>query len=86
MLKLVLASKKRVVFDMQGSGFRTLLNIRRGPDCPGEEMTQSCTVGYYSLRSYLDLQLEAGTYYVQVDGFYGESGPWFLDVYTADPP
>lgn len=85
MLKLVLDQPRRVVFDMRGSGYRTLLNVRKGPSCPGQEMTGACTVGYYEQRSFLDLQLEPGEYFVQVDGYYGESGPWFLDVYTAPP-
>jgi hypothetical protein len=85
MLRLELPAKKRVVFDMRGSAYRTLLDVRRGPSCPGTEMVGACTVGYYDQRSFLDLVLEPGTYWVQVDGFYGESGAWTLDVFTADP-
>ncbi len=85
MLRLELQQPRRVVFDMRGSGYRTLLNVRKGPSCPGQELVASCAVGYYEQRSYLDLDLDPGTYFVQVDGFYGETGPWFLDVYTAAP-
>jgi hypothetical protein len=44
-----------------------------------------CACGYYPERSFLDLQLEAGSYYLQVDGYAGASGPWFLDVRVVDP-
>ncbi len=85
MLKLVLSAKKRVIFDMQGSGYSTLLQVRKGPGCPGQEISKACAAGYYSSRSFLDLTLDAGEYLVQVDGYAGDSGPWFLDVFTADP-
>ena len=85
MLRLDLTEKKRVVLDMRGSGYRTLLNVRKGPDCPGTEMVNACGVGFYTQRTFLDLYLEAGVYWVQVDGYYGETGPWFLDVFVVDP-
>lgn len=85
MLKLSLSETKRVVFDMQGSGYATLLNVRRGPSCPGSELMQACSVGFSEGRSYLDLTLEAGDYFVQIDGYNRASGQWFLDVFVADP-
>ena len=85
MLRLELVAPKRVIFDMRGSVHRTLLNIRKGPGCPGSEIVGACSVGYYDQRSFLDLQLDAGMYYVQVDGYFGESGAWFLDVFVTDP-
>ncbi len=85
MLRLDLTAQRRVIFDMRGSGYRTLLDVRRGPSCPGAAMTSSCAVGYYPQRSYLDLTLEPGVYFVQVDGFAGDSGPWFLNVFVTDP-
>ena len=84
MLRLDLTEQKRVVFDMRGSGYRTLLNVRKGPSCPGTEIVGACGVGYYTQRSFLDLRLDPGVYYVQVDGFFGETGPWFLDVFVVD--
>ncbi len=86
LLRLVLTSPKRVVFDMQGSGYPTLLAVRKGPACPGMELAKACAVGYYPDRSFLDLTLDAGTYFVQIDGFSGQYGPWFLDVFLADLP
>ena len=85
MLRLTLTRTRRVLFDMQGSGYNTLLNVREGPSCPGTELVHACAAGYYSERSFLDLVLTAGTYFVQVDGYAGASGEWFLDVHVADP-
>jgi hypothetical protein len=85
MLKLELPSTQRVVLDMQGSAYSTLLDVRLGPACPGVELSKACAAGYYPERSFLDLELTAGTYYVQIDGYAGQSGPWFLDVYVVDP-
>jgi hypothetical protein len=84
-LKLELDAARRVVFDMRGSDYRTMLNIRQGPSCPGKELVSACSVGYYEQRSYLDLLLEAGQYWVQVDGFNGEAGQWFLNVFVSEP-
>jgi hypothetical protein len=44
-----------------------------------------CTVGYGGATSYLDLTLDAGTYYVQIDGYALAAGEWFLDVRVVDP-
>jgi hypothetical protein len=85
MLRLGLEATRRVVLDMQGSGYRTLLSVRRGPECPGLEVVGGCAAGYVADRSFLDLVLEPGEYFVQVDGYSGDSGPWFLDVFVLDP-
>jgi hypothetical protein len=85
MLKLVLSEKKRVVLDMTGSAYSTLLDVRKGSTCPGAEVPLGCTIGYGSATSFLDLTLEAGTYWIQIDGFDGDSGAWFLDVRVVDP-
>ncbi|HKQ69923.1 MAG TPA: putative metal-binding motif-containing protein, partial [Polyangiaceae bacterium] len=85
MLKLALTARKRVIFDMQGSAFATLLDVRKGDPCPGVEVPNACSVGRYASRSYLDLTLDPGTYWIQVDGFGGEQGTWFLDVRVVPP-
>jgi len=85
MMTLTLSAKRRVVFDMQGSGYATLLDIRTGATCPGTELAGACSAGYLQQRSYLDLTLDPGTYWVQVDGYGGDSGSWFLDVRVVDP-
>jgi hypothetical protein len=85
MLKLTLAAPKRVVLEMAGSGYSTLLDVRKGPSCPGMEVAQGCAVGYNPGRSFLDLDLEAGVYFLQIDGYADDAGPWFLDVRVVDP-
>ena len=85
LLMLTLPAKKRVVLDMSASAYSTLLDVRKGPGCPGIEVFQGCTVGYGSNKSFLDLTLDAGVYFIQVDGFNKEDGPWFLDVRVVDP-
>jgi hypothetical protein len=85
MLKLVLTAQRRVVFDMQGSTYTTLLDIRKGDACPGAEIPRGCSAGYLAQRSFLDLTLDAGVYWVQVDGYGGDQGTWFLDVHIVDP-
>lgn len=85
LLRLVLTAPRRVVFDMRGSGFDTLLNVRRGPSCPGEELERACAVFSAGDRSFLDLDLPVGDYFVQIDGYAGASGNWFLNVFVLDP-
>jgi hypothetical protein len=83
LLHLVLTEPRRVIFDGRGSGFAAIVDVRRGPDCPGDELTSACSAGYVANRSYLDLSLDAGDYFVQIDGYDGSSGAWVLDVYVA---
>jgi putative metal-binding protein len=85
LLRLVLDQPRRVILDMRGSDFDTLLNVRRGPSCPGEEVPSACSVTGGSDRSFLDLNLSAGEYFVQIDGYAGGSGTWFLNVFVLDP-
>jgi hypothetical protein len=85
MLRFSLSEPRRVVLDMQGSGYRTLLAVRRGPDCPGDEVVNGCAAGYVEERSFLDLVLDPGDYFIQVDGYSGDAGPWLLDVYVVQP-
>jgi hypothetical protein len=82
-LKLSLTQSRRVIFDMQGSGYETMLSVRGGPTCPGTELTRACATGLRPGKSYLDLDLEAGDYFVQIDGYDGDSGAWNLNVFTA---
>lgn len=85
MLRLELTEKKRVVLDTAGSSFSTLLDVRKGPTCPGAEIPLACTAGYGPQRAFLDVVLEPGSYFVQVDGFAEQSGQWVLDVFLVDP-
>jgi hypothetical protein len=85
LLTFTLATTQRVVFDMEGSGYNTILDVRQGPSCPGTEMANACAVGFPPWHSYLDLTLDAGTYFIQIDGYDYAEGPWFLDVRVVDP-
>ena len=84
-VQLTLAQKQRVVFDMIGSSFTTILDVRQGPTCPATEIPNACYVGFTAGRSFLDLTLNAGTYWVQIDGYNGERGPWQLDTRVLPP-
>jgi hypothetical protein len=90
MLKLELEKPRRMVFDMQESSYDTLLVLRdaSGEDCPGSEIAGTCAPGYFVAerfegRSFLDVTLPAGSYWVQIDGYDGAAGRWVLDVFSS---
>ena len=86
LLRLDLAQKKRVVLDMTGSTYATLLSIRQGTACPGIEVPDACYAGFTAgTRSFLERVLDPGTYWLQVDGYNGDKGAWNLDVRVLDP-
>jgi len=84
-LALTLAAKGRVVLDMEGSTYTTTLDVRQGPSCPGTPVTGACYVGFDPQRSFLDLELPAGQYWIIVDGYSEERGEWNLDVRVLPP-
>jgi hypothetical protein len=83
LLRLDLAAPSRVVLDATGSSLATTISVRKGPSCPGAEVPFGCSAAVAGRPSFLDLQLAAGTYFVQVDGLGGASGAWTLDVHVA---
>ncbi len=85
LLKLNLTAEKRVILDMSGSGYATMLNVRQGSTCPGTEVPLGCTATVGNNPSFRDLTLPAGNYYVQIDGLNLATGPWVLDVFVVDP-
>lgn len=85
MLTLHLDEPRRVILDLAGSDYATILIVRHADGCPGSEVTHACAPGRNAERSFLDLTLDAGDYYVQIDGFAGETGRWQLDAYLVDP-
>lgn len=86
-LRLELQERSRVVLDSSGSSYRVLLDVREGPDCPGVEVPLACTVSNSSSGpAFLDLEMEAGTYQVQVDGRSQEAGAFQLDVHVLAAP
>jgi hypothetical protein len=73
-----------MVFDLSGSDYDTLFVVRDASmPCPGDEIFDTCRPGYEAGRSYLDVNLDAGTYYLQIDGYNGASGAWTLEVFSA---
>jgi hypothetical protein len=83
LLQMTLTDNRRVILDMRGSEYETLLTVRAGNECPGSEVAMACSPQLGVRPSYLDLSLNAGTYYLQIDGYDGASGPWQLDIFTA---
>jgi hypothetical protein len=88
-LSLNLPQPQRVVFDMEGSTYQTLLDVHEGATCPGTTVMQStgaaCFVGFDPQRSFLDLELPAGQYWVVIGGYDLTKGAWDLDVRVLPP-
>jgi len=84
-LSLNLTANQRVILDMEGSAYQTLLDVRQGPACPGDPVNGGCYVAFTPQRSFLDLELTPGTYWVLVSGYNGADGPWDLDVRVLPP-
>jgi hypothetical protein len=84
LLSVTLTTRRRMVFDLSGTDYDTLLVVREASSCPGNEISRTCIPGYESSRSFLDVTLEAGTYIVQIDGYNGASGAWSLEVFGAE--
>jgi hypothetical protein len=84
-LALNLTAPQRVVLDMEGSNYTTILDVRQGPSCPGTPVTNGCYVGFTAQKSFLDLELQAGQYWIIVDGYENDRGPWDLDVRVLAP-
>jgi hypothetical protein len=84
-LRLVLTQPQRVVLDMNGSTYTTILDVRSGSTCPGIDVPNACYVGFSGARSFLDLELQAGTYWIIIDGYAMAKGAWNLDVRVLPP-
>ncbi len=84
-LSLNLTQNQRVILDMEGSAYQTLLDVRQGPSCPGDPVNDGCYVSFSAQRSFLDLELTPGTYWVLVMGYNGAAGAWDLDVRILPP-
>jgi hypothetical protein len=84
LLALTLTRPRRVVFDMLGSDYDTLLVVRDASSCPGSEIFGTCVPGYVASKSFLDVTLAAGSYFVQIDGYNGASGAWALEVFSEE--
>jgi hypothetical protein len=84
-LALNLAHPQRVVLDMEGSTYTTILDVRQGPSCPGTPVMGGCYVGFDPSKSFLDFNLPAGQYWIIIDGYQLQKGPWDLDIRVLYP-
>jgi hypothetical protein len=85
-LSLHLDEPSRVVLDARGSAFSVILDVRHADGCPGEELPQGCSAGYVDDKSFVDLRLPAGDYWLQIDGYFGQSGAWTVDAFISAAP
>jgi hypothetical protein len=74
----------RYAFSTEGSGFDTILSLRRG-GCEGSEIV--CNDDALDLSSSFVVELEAGELVTaMVDGFDGASGPFSLGIHEVSCP
>jgi hypothetical protein len=69
---------REVIIDLYYSSYDTVLHVHQG-SCTGTEV--GCNDDYTGLSSYLDLYLDAGTYYIVIDGYSSACGAYQMDVY-----
>lgn len=82
--ELTLTGRSRVVASTEGSSYDTVLHIHRDP-CTSAEL-HCDDDGGAGVTSLLDRVLDAGTYYIVVDGFgTGSTGSYVLDVTVSAP-
>jgi len=83
--RIDIPKKSRLIVDAFGSAFTTTLSVRQGATCPGIEITDGCAAGYVVDNAFLDRTVDAGTYWIIVDGYSLASGSYRLDVRVAPP-
>ena len=83
--RLDVAKKSRLLVDMAGSAYTTTVSIRTGAACPGVELVDGCAAGFVVDNAFLDYPVDAGTYWIIVDGYSLASGSYRLDVRVAPP-
>ncbi len=81
-----LPARKRLVARTDGSSFDTVLTLHRGA-C-GSATERACDDdGGEGVSSMLDRVLDAGTWFVVVDGFgSSQAGEYLLEISVTDPP
>jgi hypothetical protein len=90
MLKLTLDEPRRVVLDSSFSNYVTMLAVRKADACPGEQIAGGCVITYNvsgadePSYAFIDTVLEAGSYFIQIDGYNGDKGRWVLEVFTRE--
>ncbi|MBI5487616.1 MAG: hypothetical protein HY905_09810 [Deltaproteobacteria bacterium] len=84
--RLVLTARSRVVADTIGSTFDTVLHIRGISCATGTEVAcNDDVVSGVAGASLIDTTLDAGTYYVVVDGYNTAAGAYTLSVRVLSP-
>jgi hypothetical protein len=89
MLMLTLDERRRVVLDSSFSNYGTMLAIRNADTCPGEQIAETCVLTYTPSGAeepsyaFIDTVLDAGSYFIQIDGYNGDKGRWVLEVFTS---
>ncbi len=85
--RLVLAERSRITLDTTGSAFDTVLYVRSGAACPGETEAACDDNGAGGSASRIVTTLEAGTYWVVLDGTApAEAGAYTLTVGVTPSP
>jgi len=82
--RLDLATRQRVVIELSAE-FDTVLYVRQG-DCSDDAAEVKCNDDAGPKRSRIDAVLDAGTYFVFVDGYGDETGSYRLQVLSRDAP
>ena len=84
--QLTLPSRRRVIANTLGSGFDTILTVNSGSSCPGRPVANGCNDDNVGQASQVDVTLDAGTYYLVVQGCgFGRGGDYTLDVAVVAP-
>ena len=82
--RLDLPTRQRVVVELAAE-FDTILYLRQG-DCTDDAAEVKCNDDAGPKRSRIDAVLDAGTYFVFVDGYGDETGSYRLQVLSRDAP
>jgi hypothetical protein len=82
--RLDLPARQRVVVELAAE-FDTILYVRQG-DCTDDAAEVKCNDDAGPKRSRIDAVLDAGTYFVFVDGYGDETGTYRLQVLSRDAP
>jgi len=82
--RLDLPTRQRVVIELSAE-FDTILYVRQG-DCSDDAAEVKCNDDAGPKRSRIDAVLDAGTYFVFVDGYGDETGSYRLQVQSRDAP
>jgi len=82
--RLDLATRQRVVIEVSAE-FDSVLYLRHG-DCSDDSAEVKCNDDAGPKRSRIDAVLDAGSYFVFVDGYGDEAGAYRLQVLSRDAP